>query len=80
MHKPQGVCKSVDKLRLEQEFSQHIIHVEQLHNNKFLIKANKRNRPTDKCQHRLLRVTNPFGDLHETMPREYVAYNFLENI
>ena len=80
MHKPQGVCKSVDKLWFEQELSKHIIHVEQLHNNKLIIQTNKLNRTADKCQHRLLGLTHPLSHIHETMSREYVAYNIREDI
>jgi len=65
----------MDKFRLEQELPQHVIHVEQRDNNKLIIKVNKRNRATNKYKHRLWGLANPFDHLHETMPREHVAYN-----
>lgn len=70
----------MDKFRLEQELSQHVVHVEQLDNNKLIIKANKRNRATNKHKHRLWGLANPIDHLYETMPREHVAYNIWEDI
>ena len=70
----------MDKFWLEQELPEHVIHVEQLDNNKLIIKADKRNFTAHKYKHRQLRLANPIDHIYETMPREYVAYNIWEDI